>query len=661
MIPRDSAVPAIDVDTAALMAEATALTGHARSMHDRAEAMKNTWSTLPAVFEMDGTEAIYSKLDRPVDVVDEYVGAFESAAVALESFAITIAELQRQRDELLTDLDGARILEQNAEDNPDDLTLAVTDDDTDALRTRITSLLTSFEQAEDECAATLRGINGGTGDGLSAAPRAFMLYGATPHWQSQAAAYSSAMSDGALRTMSYLATLSESDAEKWVSDHPDFVEVMTTAPPPPEVVAQWWKAMDSGTVDPNGIPVSSPQQAALISALPAVIGNLGGVTFSSRNEANQLALTEETARLNTVREQYVALDEPSTSEASLALLAKNGFSTKWELEEAIGAAASIQLTLEATRDGAPRTLVAYTTGSPPLAAVAVGDPDTASQVTTNVPGMNTSVSASMEEWTAAAEQLYREQTYQLDMVTNESSAAVIAWIGYETPHDLSVLGSDRAKAGADKLVDFLESTAATRGTPPGKDLSLVLHSYGSTTGTIAASRTPVENVTMLAPAGLDGSVSHVSDLQVDPTRVWATEADQDWTANMGRGDIEIGNLNLFDVYSEHTHDPTSSEYGSNIFSSEDAFINTTADANASPQQLHGTGGHGIATREKALMDGENPDEYGYLDQGSTSLFNTARTSLGYGQGVREADPWSEKIFGGPVPGGSSTPDTGDDR
>jgi hypothetical protein len=60
------------------------------------------------------------------------------------------------------------------------------------------------------------------------------------------------------------------------------------------------------------------------------------------------------------------------------------------------------------------------------------------------------------------------------------------------------------------------------------------------------------------------------------------------------------------------------------------------------------------------MDGETPDEYGYLDQGSTSLFNTARTSLGYVQGVREADPWPDKLFGGPIPNAPSTPTPGDD-
>jgi hypothetical protein len=643
MIPKDSSVPEINVDTAALISEATTLTGHAKTMRDHAEAMRGTWSALQPVFEIEGTEAIYSKLDKPVDVVDEYVGAFESAVTALEAFAITVAELQRQRDDLLADLAGARILEQNAEDNPDDLTLAVTDDDTDALSNRITGLQNSFEQAEDDCAATLRGINGGAGDGLPAAPNAFLLYGAAPLWQSQAAAYTDAMSDGAIRTMDHLATLSESDAEKWVENHPDFIEAITAVPPPAEAVARWWKDMDSGTVDQNGTPLHSAPQAALVAAIPSVIGNLGGITYSSRHEANRLALVEDTARFTEVQRELLALGKPDGSPKSVIFLALNGFTSKWELEEAIAAATSIQSTLDRSGD-APRSLVQYTPGSPPLAAIAVGNLDTADDVTVNVPGMNTNVVSSMGDWTAAAENLQQDQQSKLNDNGSGRTAAVVAWIGYDTPALASpfVLSSAKAEVGADKLVDFLEDSAATRGLAQGEDLAVLAHSYGAVASTLAASVTPIEHLVLVAAAGVDNSIPTVADLKVDPENVWTTEADQDWTANMGRGKVELGDVNILGVYSQHYINPNLRGYGANHFSSEDAYLGNAWYA--------GTQTHGISPRTEALLDDDpkaHDAQYGYLDQGTTSLHNAALVTLGYGEVVQKTTPDPDRWFEDP--------------
>jgi hypothetical protein len=667
VIPRSSSVPEIDVDVQALTAESSGLVDRAREMRDQAQNMRDTWGTLKPVFEIEGTEEIYSKLDPTAPVIDDYVASLSSAATALQDFAITVAELQRQRVDLLTELDGARIRERNAEDNPDDPMLAVTDYESDALRDRVNALRSSFEQAEDDCAAALNAIGGGTGDGLPATSVApVVMAGSAPVWQSQATAFSDALGDGALRTMNYLATLSKEDAAQWLLEHPDFAEAVTAVPPAPDKVAEWWASMNSGDLDEAGVPLEGVQQTALIAAIPGVIGNLNGVTYRSRNLANREALEIETTRLKNIEASLAEVSGPVNSPEARILLALNGFESHWEFEESLAAAQNINNTLP--RSGTiTRSLIQYTPGSPPLAAISVGNMDTASQVTVAVPGMRTTVADSMADWTGAAESLYTEQNTQMQLreLGDETSSAVVAWIGYDTPggDDLSVLSSSKAEVGATNLVAFLEGAAAARGTKPGEDISVLAHSYGTTVSTLAAAETPVENLTLVASAGIDDSIPHVSDLKVDPSRVWTTEARQDSIANIGRGEVEAFDVNLFDVLSEHTVNPNSADYGANVFSSEDATISADGSTNGDGTQYFATEGHSISPRTENMQSGKPVNElggYGYLDSGSTALFNSARTTLGYIQSVETTEAASPKWFDGPIPGMAPFWRTGDE-
>lgn len=363
-----------------------------------------------------------------------------------------------------------------------------------------------------------------------------------------------------------------------------------------------------GQFGSDGLPVTSDAQAWMIALLPAVIGNLNGILYTHRDQANRVLLA---TTLKDMREKL----------ANTITLAS------YPYEEALRVAEAIENSLKSAGD-LNYQLIQFQPGPPPLAAISVGNMDTATQVTVDVPGMGTTVGGSIEEWTADARNVYKEQDYVNRRYGAEDSLAVVSWIGYETPlmpPSPEVLLSDKAVAGATHLVDFLEGVTGTHGWAPGQNLSVVAHSYGTTTATLAVAQTPVENLTLLASAGLDLSVPEVGVLQVDAAHVWVSEADSDLVANIGRGSVEAGPNRWFmvtSVPSEHPVNPTEPYFGAHVFSSEDAVVDG--------QLLHGSGGHDASPRVSAGLGGTDPTEvgYGYFDRLTTPLHNTALTSLG---------------------------------
>jgi pimeloyl-ACP methyl ester carboxylesterase len=191
------------------------------------------------------------------------------------------------------------------------------------------------------------------------------------------------------------------------------------------------------------------------------------------------------------------------------------------------------------------------------------------------------------------------------------------------PASMQVLSSDNAQSGAVQLVDFLTGITATRDWDAGQNLSVIGHSYGTTTASLALAETPVENFTMLGSAGIDESIPHVSDLQVDADNVWASEAEGDWVADLGRGELTPWGstwdpLNAF----EHQVDPTTPDYGANVFSSEAATY-------LGEQYLASDGHESTPQLDAQLDDSWSSDTaYGYLDWGTNPLLLSSMLSLG---------------------------------
>jgi len=117
------------------------------------------------------------------------------------------------------------------------------------------------------------------------------------------------------------------------------------------------------------------------------------------------------------------------------------------------------------------------------AAIAFGNPDHAANTAIIVPGLNATVQSQYSN-NPDADNLYRQMTR-----TNRGQAtSVISYMGYDAPEfDSSVLTENRAKAGARLLMEDVSGWQASHDTTP-SHVTVIGHSYGSTTVADAAAR-----------------------------------------------------------------------------------------------------------------------------------------------------------------------------
>lgn len=127
-----------------------------------------------------------------------------------------------------------------------------------------------------------------------------------------------------------------------------------------------------------------------------------------------------------------------------------------------------------------------------LAAVAVGNPDTAANVSATVPGVGSTTRGTLPGMVIEARQLQGEEIRQLTAAGKPASVAIIAWMGYTPPPNPSDTGSpqdlwhtmtdSQARGGAADLSKYLEQVRANN---PTGHLTLLGHSYGSLTASLA--------------------------------------------------------------------------------------------------------------------------------------------------------------------------------
>lgn len=365
----------------------------------------------------------------------------------------------------------------------------------------------------------------------------------------------------------------------------------------PETTKFWWAGL------------SPEQRAALAVALPGVIGNLNGVPYAARAKANLANLS--------------ALDgDPATSQ---------------KLKDEI---ATIRKNLTPDKSGADRFLISLDINrGKPLAAVAIGDLDTARNVTWNVPGMSTTVGNGLDSWTQSAQDLYNGQQKVFDSKQQNPGTAIVSWLGYETPdappESLGVTGSGMALAGADRLALALDGFSVVReGGPVPARLNVVAHSYGSTTAAYALTKTsyPVDNVAFFGSAGIDrkiipdSSALNVASTAGEPN-VYVTKASGDRVANVG-----IAGSILFDpLTGTGRANPTGAWFGAHVFSSEGGY-------NQDGTVLHRTDGHDAKGARAEPGPLYATVGHGYLDSGTESAKNIALASTGNGAEIQPLRP-----------------------
>lgn len=163
-----------------------------------------------------------------------------------------------------------------------------------------------------------------------------------------------------------------------------------------------------------------------------------------------------------------------------------------------------------------------------VGAISLGNLDTADRVSVNVPGAFTTI-ADMKQNVRVANDLFGGAAF----IHPDTSFAVVSWMGYHTPSGPEVFSDARAHSGSPRLSGFIDGLLDARADLPPENTTLLNHSYGSPTGTDACRdlRHRIDALVSYGSAGVDSGLD-LKALNVD--KVFATEADADETADIGR-------------------------------------------------------------------------------------------------------------------------------
>lgn len=299
-------------------------------------------------------------------------------------------------------------------------------------------------------------------------------------------------------------------------------------------VASWWSQQ------------SEANKKWLIENYPEKIGNLNGVDGTSRDKANRIVLNQKLTDLpgEIERLDAEAADAPSPFMRN-AILEK-----KAKLQHELDELKVVQQTLNKGADpttgkggdGVPRQLLGLDSSGRNLKAiVAQGNVDTADHVGVVVPGLNTNVENTLDDYDNRASAMMRSARNQ---VKTGETVAMVEYLGYDAPQNkLEVLGTGYAEDGAVGLAGFLNGVDASREHGAGDaHITLFGHSYGSTTSGMAATLVNEGVVDDIVLAGSPGAgVQNVSEYHVPQGHAWVSAAPYAYDVVQGLGtDFNFG-------------------------------------------------------------------------------------------------------------------------
>lgn len=298
------------------------------------------------------------------------------------------------------------------------------------------------------------------------------------------------------------------------------------APADPKARAGWWKGL------------SADQQTQAISADPKKIGSMDGLPASVRDTANRTQLKNELTQL--------------TAEASKGKLSddkqrqlENAQAVQKQLEKAEQVAGKSQLLVYDS---------AFVNGEG-RAAIVSGDLDTAKNVSVSVPGLSSDVRSYMDNITTDSLNLFKAAGGQ------QGNVATVAWMGYDAPNFSNVASDNAAEHGATLLAADVAGIRASReGNQP--HLTVIGHSYGSTTASIAADRDHLQadDLVLIGSPGT-GSAKTVKDYdaQLANGHVWSGSASQDLVTHLNGNNMPGDPLG---------QDPSEDKFGAQRFTAE---------------------------------------------------------------------------------------------
>ena len=289
------------------------------------------------------------------------------------------------------------------------------------------------------------------------------------------------------------------------------VKSRPTLPPAdasPQENAAWWNSL------------SEEDKQWMIREHPDVIGNLEGVDYTSRNQANRIMLPRLKEQAEADLQKFYDDNGPYIEPALR--------SERDRLKNRIKALEQIEATLnrENTENPpVPRYLMQLDASGPNiLAAVSQNNPDDADHIGVIVPGMTTSVAGSLGEYDNHAK-VMREAAEEA--AGPGQKVAMVEFFGYDAPPGLiEASNTVLANKGAPKLASFLNGIDAAREHGAGDaHITVASHSYGSTTAGIAATLVNDGVIDDLVQFGSPGSgVQDVAEFHVPEGHTYVSAA-----------------------------------------------------------------------------------------------------------------------------------------
>ena len=276
-------------------------------------------------------------------------------------------------------------------------------------------------------------------------------------------------------------------------------------------VASWWSSL------------SDDDKQWMINHHPDVIGNLEGVDYTSRNQANRIMLPIRRKEVTREAARYEQTLGPNPTEEQRAEMDR--------LRNRVHAIRQIENTLaKEDSDGVPRYLMSLdTSGANVLAAISQNNPDDADHIGVIVPGMTTSVAGNSEggsilDYDGHAT-VMREAAK--DAANPGEKVAMVEFFGYDAPPSVvEASNTVMATFGAHKLASFLNGIDAVREHGAGDaHITVASHSYGSTTAGIAATLVGDGVIDDLVQFGSPGSgVQNVGEFHVPEGHMYVSAA-----------------------------------------------------------------------------------------------------------------------------------------
>lgn len=308
----------------------------------------------------------------------------------------------------------------------------------------------------------------------------------------------------------------------------------------PAEVSAWWDSL------------SEDERKEIIDAHPGWIGNLDGVDFASRDQANRNLLDDHRRSLSAERQRIL---DRMTPEERIAYLA--GTYTGHYTDDLTRIDAKLASLAEVERLASlpDRHILGLDfTNERAQAIIGQGDLDHASHVAVFTPGLTSTVDGMggydndlAKLRAVTAQQLVQDMTpaqiraaggYDAALQAALEDVAVVTWLDYQAPQwptvgdlDLTVAGHDAARSGGHDLARFFQGINSSR--PDDPDLTALGHSYGSTTTAYALhEHTGVDRAALFGSPG--AAASSTDELRIDPRNLWSGEAAGDPVADLGR-------------------------------------------------------------------------------------------------------------------------------